>query len=137
MNKSTFRLLTPEQQFWYASIMIDIILADGVVHVSEQAYLNQVFEMFQEHPEKLEKLKKKGQKSSSEKILPIAGISAKHARRILQDVVNVCIADAEFHNNEKQLIDEIGKQLQLDEDAIEKAITRGQKQLGHIFAFAS
>lgn len=136
MNKITFNLLTSEQQFWYASIMIDLILADGVVHVSEQAYLQWVFDLFQKNPEELEKLKAKAKKGSPEKILPVSGISSETATLILQDCISIAIADAEFHEKEQDLLYEIGQQLELDQTMIEKAISKGQQQLAHIFAFA-
>lgn len=137
MNKVTFNLLTTKQQFWYASIMIDLILADGVVHVSEQAYLQWVFDLFQKNPEELEKLKAKTKQGSPEKIPPISGISSETATLILQDCISIAIADAEFHEKEQELVHEIGQQLELDQTIIEKAISKGQQELGHIFAFAS
>lgn len=137
MNKITFKLLTPPQQFWYAGIMIDMILADGLVHVSEQKYLELIFEIFQDNPQSLQQLKEKSKKNKSEKILPITGISSEIATLILQDCVDVAIADAEFHEKEQALIYEIGEQLNLSQSAIECAIIQGKKQLGHIFAFAN
>ena len=79
MNKITYKLLTPKQQFWYANILLDTILADGVIHPSEQKYLGMIFKAFAERPDQLEQLKEKSQRSFPEKILPIQGISHQSA----------------------------------------------------------
>ena len=137
MNKSTYKLLTPEQQFWYANIMIDMVLADGVIHPSEQKYLGMIFKSFAESPEQLDQLKEKSQRSSPEKILPVEGISHELATLILEDCADTAIADAEFHEKEQKLIYEIGQQLHIEPQEIESVIIKGKQQLGHIFAFAS
>ncbi|MBF0279217.1 MAG: TerB family tellurite resistance protein [SAR324 cluster bacterium] len=137
MNKSTYKMLTPEQQFWYANVMIDMILADGVIHPSEQKYLGIIFKSFAENPKQLDHLREKSLRSEPEKILPIEGISNELAILILEDCTDAAIADAEFHEKEQKLIHEIGHQLQLNPKDIESIILKGKQQLGHIFAFAS
>lgn len=137
MNKGTYKLLTEKQQFWYANIMIDMVLADGVIHPSEEKYLGLIFQLFAEKPDQIKQLKDKSQRSSPENIQPVKGISSQVAVQILEDCVDAAIADAEFHPKEEALIHEIGKQLQIELQAIEAAIMKGKHQLGHIFAFVS
>lgn len=137
MNKTTFKQLNPEQQFWYANVMIDMVLADGKIHPSEQKYLGLIFSSFAEQSTELNQLKEKAQRVESGKPAPISGISHKLSLSILQDCVDAAISDAEFHENEQALIYEIGKALKCTASEVGEVITRGKHLLGHIFAFAS
>lgn len=137
MNKSTFKLLNAEQQFWYANIMIDMVLADGKIHPSEQKYLGMIFKFFADKPDKLAKLKQRTQTIGPRRLLPIDNISRELSLTILQDCVDEAISDAEFHEREQDLIREIGKLLKCNSDEVEELITKGKHLLGYIFGFAS
>ncbi len=136
MNKSTFTQLNSKQQFWYASAMINMALADGHIHASEQKYLQIIFELFADSPKRLADLKKQSQRSSPEKIQPIRGLSRELSITILEDCVDAAIADAEFHAKEQEMVYEIGKQLKCTPGEIEETISRGKQRLAHIFSLA-
>ncbi|MBF0287720.1 MAG: TerB family tellurite resistance protein [SAR324 cluster bacterium] len=137
MNKSTFTQLDPKQQFWYARTMVNMALADGHIHPSEQKYMQIIFELFINSPKRLADLKKQSQRSSPEKILPVKGLSHELSITILEDCVDAAIADAEFHEKEQEMIYEIGKHLKCSPGEIEETISRGKQQLAHIFSLAS
>lgn len=137
MNKSTFTQLNPEQQFWYANIMIDMVMADGLVHPFEQKYLALIYTLFADRPQLLSQLKEKSQRASTEKPQPIKGLSQEQALLIIQDCVDTAIADAEFHKAEEKLIYEVGKALNCSLQEIDTAVARGKRLLGHLFSFAS
>ncbi len=137
MNKVTFHQLSPKKQFWYASVMIDMVLADGQIHPTEQKFLGVIFELFAGKTELLEQLREHSQKSAPNPIRPVSGLTRKLANMILHDCVSVAIADGEFHSDEKALIWKIGQEMGCSEEEIDQAICWGQHLMGHIFAFAS
>lgn len=137
MNIETFDRLNPKQQFWYAQIMIDMVLADNHIHESEEKYLDTIFHLFQERAEQLELLKQRSQQSSPGKVEPVKGITLKTARYILEDCVSVAISDTEFHANEKALIRKIAHELKVPSNLTESIIAHGHETLGYIFNFAS
>ena len=134
MNTYNFFKMNQKQQFWYAKVMIAIVLADENVDPAEKHYLELIARLFA-GSDLLTQLTQMTRNEATIDLEPPVEFTQEMARAIIQDCVDVSIADHEFHEEERKLIGHLGKLLQLPWKEVEEEIIRGQYQLAHIFNF--
>ncbi|MGK5093141.1 TerB family tellurite resistance protein [Deltaproteobacteria bacterium TL4] len=136
MDREIFSKMNQDQQRWYAKAMIATIMADGRIDEAEEEYLNTIYDQFNQSSEELHQLQKLTKSDKPIELESSVFFPQNLAREVLQTCIAIAISDAEFHSNERRIIEEIGSRLRLSKSEVESVIQWGFQQLAYIFTFA-
>ena len=95
-----------------------------------------VFDLFSSSPECIPQLEALIHTPDKIELNDVEIFSPKLAKSILQDCVAVAIADADFHPQEKQMIQQIGQSMHVPIKEIQDSVHWGLEQVAHIFHFS-
>lgn len=113
--------------------MIHVLLADGVIDDSEVKMAISIYQKIankkleaREFKEEIRQIKTKGEDLSSLLISLQGVLNAEGKEMVVAAALQVALADGEFHDDEKLLIDKIGSDLGMTPAHIKGVIASGQ-----------
>lgn len=122
--KTKVSALNERQRTWFATAMVAMILADGDIDRSEVEFLVKVIGLVKD-PTVSERLKKFIQFKTMPPLGSPVGIDRKLGMSMVIDLIRIAVADNDFATSEKEMIQDIGKNLGFGTEELDKLVMYG------------
>ena len=111
--------LNPEQLYWCALMLLEIIYADGQVHPAEKLYFDLITELIAGSGTDLETLKKNALNPDE---IPTLNLNENTARVMLKYVVTIAMCDGEYVGQESEFITKAARSLGIEPSSIDTVL---------------
>ena len=122
--KNKISALNERQRTWFATAMVAMILADGDIDRSEVDFIVKLIGVVKD-PAVSERLKKFIQFKTMPPLGSPVGIDRKLGMSMVIDLIRIAVADNDFAAAEKEMIQDIGKNLGFSDDELNKLVMYG------------
>lgn len=122
--KTKISALNPRQRTWFATAMVAMVLADGNIDRAEVDFIVKLISLVKDEPT-VERLKKFIQFKTVPPLGAPSEIDRKLGMSMLIDLIRVAVADKNFPQTEKDMVQKVGKSMGFTEEEMDKLILYG------------
>jgi len=116
--------LKTSQREWFATAMVAMVLADGEIDRTEVDFIVKLATLVKDDTT-VERLKKFIQFKTVPPLSTPQGLEKKVAMTMILDLIRIAVADQDFAQAEKDMIQSIGKSMGFNRDELDKLVMYG------------